>query len=126
MLPKKFRLKNYSAFIATYKQNNAISDKNICVYFGRKITDDKINTRIAFVVGKKIHKRAVVRNRIKRLMRENFRKLLLNSDYSFIYEYTSIICVAKNSAVEANYYDIKNSFEKILLKRNKNIWFLHK
>ena len=74
MLQKKYRLKNYSAFIATYRQNNAISDKTVCIYFGKKSTDDKIVPRVAFVVGKKIHKRAVVRNRIKRLMRENFRK----------------------------------------------------
>ncbi len=121
MLQKKYRLKNYSAFIATYRQNNAISDKIVCVYFGKKSTDDKIVPRIAFVVGKKIHKRAVVRNRIKRLMRENFRKILTSPDFSFIHEYTSIICVAKKSAIEANYYDIKNSFERILNKKNNNI-----
>ena len=119
MLSKKYRLKNPVAFIATYKQNIAISDRNICIYFGKKLTEENKNVRIAFVVSKKIHKRAVVRNRIKRLMRENFRKILAMPEFNFVKEYTSIICVAKKGAIEANYHDIKSSLEEILNKKNK-------
>ena len=68
MLQRKYRLKKYSAFIATYRLNNAVADKNICVYFGKKRTEDISNVKVGFVVSKKIHKRAVVRNRIKRLI----------------------------------------------------------
>ena len=76
MLQKKYRLKKYSAFIATYRLNNAVSDENVCIYFGKEKTKSDLDTKFGFVVSKKIHKRAVVRNRIKRLMRENVRLLL--------------------------------------------------
>jgi hypothetical protein len=36
MLQRKYRLKKYSAFIATYRLNNAVADKNVCIYFGKK------------------------------------------------------------------------------------------
>ena len=84
MLNKKYRLKRYSAFIATYKLNNLVSDKNICIYFGKKKSDSTIPVKIAFVVSKKIHKRAVVRNRIKRLMREYVRIAIKGNKIDFI------------------------------------------
>ena len=119
MLQKRYRLKKYSAFIATYRLNNAVADKNICVYFGKKRTEDTNNVKIGFVVSKKIHKRAVVRNRIKRLMRENFRQLLQKKEYSFLNDYLSIICVAKKGMVEANYKDTTKSFDYILTKKRE-------
>ena len=42
MLQRKYRLKKYSAFIATYKKNNAISDENVCIYFGKEKQSDEI------------------------------------------------------------------------------------
>lgn len=119
MLQKRYRLKKYSAFIATYRLNNAVADKNICVYFGKKRTDDTNNVKVGFVVSKKIHKRAVVRNRIKRLMRENFRHLLKNEEYSFLNDYLSIICVAKKGMLEANYNDTSKTLNDLLTKKRE-------
>ena len=119
MLQKRYRLKKYSAFIATYRLNNAVADKNICVYFGKKRNDDTNNVKVGFVISKKIHKRAVVRNRIKRLMRENFRQLLKKEEYSFLNDYLSIICVAKKGMLEANYNDTTKSFNYLLNKKRE-------
>ncbi|MBQ4124180.1 ribonuclease P protein component [bacterium] len=114
MLQKKYRLKKYSAFIATYKNNDAISDRNLCIYFGKKKTSDDTTTKFAFVVSKKVHKRAVIRNRIKRLMREVIRKSLLESKYAHLNKYISIILVGKSSAIDASYDDIYDSIDKLL------------
>ena len=114
MLQKKYRLKKYSAFIATYRNNNTVSDKNICIYFGREKTNKEIPTKFAFVVSKKVHKRAVVRNRIKRLMRENVRNIIKNNEYLYINNYMSVIIAGKTSAIDASYNEIKASFDNLL------------
>ena len=87
-------------------------------FFGKEKIDDKIPTKFAFVVSKKIHKRAVVRNRIKRLMRECVRKILQNSEYNLIHNYLSVIFVAKNSSIDSGYIDISNSVQHLLQKKS--------
>lgn len=114
MLKKQYRLKKYSAFIATYKNNDTVADKNLCIYFGKEKTNSDITTKYAFVVSKKIHKRAVVRNRIKRLMREIIRKQIKENQYNNINKYMSVIFAAKSGAVNAPYCDINASIVKLL------------
>ncbi len=116
MLKKQYRLKKYSAIIATYKQKNIVADSNLCIYIGKEKKDSAIQTKIAFVVSKKIHKRAVKRNRIKRLMRENFRLLIKNSQTGNINKYLSVICTAKENAINADLNSIKNSLVDLLSK----------
>jgi ribonuclease P protein component len=117
MLQKKYRLKKYSAFIATYKKNNAVSDNNVCIYFGKEKTGMNTDTKFAFVVSKKIHKRAVVRNRIKRLMRESIRLMLKENKIPFIHKYLSVICVAKQNSINCNFPDIDNTLKNLLNKK---------
>ena len=119
MLKKQYRLKNNSAFTATYKLRNTISDDYICVYFGKEKTDSEKTTKFGFVVSKKIHKRAVIRNRIKRYMRENIRLIIKNNDIKDINKYISIIFVAKTQAIYANYSDIENSLKTLLIKKSQ-------
>ncbi len=119
MLPKKFRLKKYSAINATYKLKNTVSDTNICIYFGKeKILQNQMPTKIAFVVSKKIHKRAVVRNRIKRLMRESLRLILKENKFPIINNYISVIFVAKASAINSDFTTINSSVIKLLSSKS--------
>ena len=83
MLKKENRLKSNRAFSATYKNNNVVKSDLIVLYIGRIKFDKNCPTRVGFVVSKKVHKRAVKRNKIKRLMRENIR-LILKKDESVI------------------------------------------
>ncbi|MBE7704468.1 MAG: ribonuclease P protein component [Cyanobacteria bacterium SIG29] len=117
MLNRKYRLKKYSAFIATYRLNNAVSDENVCIYFGKEKTKSDLDTKFGFVVSKKIHKRAVVRNRIKRLMRENVRLLLKENKINNVNKYLSVICVAKKDAIGKDFGIMKNSLSTLLLKK---------
>ena len=114
MLQKKYRLKKYSAFMATYKLNNVVANKYLCVYYGRAKTDKSFPTKFAFVVSKKISKRAVKRNRIKRLMRESVRLLLKEAKINHINKYMSVIVVAKGAALEADYSIIRTSLTDLL------------
>lgn len=115
MLQKKYRLKKYSAIIATYRIKNIVADSNVCIYLGKEKNNIDMTTKFAFVVSKKIHKRAVIRNRIKRLMRESVRLLLKESQIENINKYLSVIIVAKHNAIGLDYKAINSSINKILM-----------
>lgn len=117
MLAKKYRLKKYSAVIATYKNNDVISDKRVCIYFGRKKIDCDTDTKYAFVVSKKVDKRAVVRNRIKRYMREVIKKILKENKYPDLNKYMSLVISGKSMSAESAYSDIEASILEILTRR---------
>jgi RNase P protein component len=52
-------------------------------------------------------------------MRENFRNILKNEEYSFLNDYLSIICVAKKGMLEANYNETTKSFNYLLNKKRE-------
>ena len=121
MLKKQNRLKSKKAFSATYKNNNVVKTNLIVLYAGKIKIDKNCPTRVGFVVSKKVHKRAVKRNKIKRLMRENIR-LILKKDKSVINEYQSLIFSATDGIVDKNYEEISKSILILLEKlANKNI-----
>ncbi len=118
MLQKKYRLKKYSAFIATYRLNNIISDENVCIYFGKEKQDCSVPTKFAFVVSKKISNRAVVRNKIKRLMRESFRLFIKNNNINNINKYISVICVAKKNMINSDFSSTYSCLEKLMASKS--------
>lgn len=117
MLPKKFRLKNHSSFLATYKINNSVCDRNLIVYLGKEKTDETQPTKVGVVVSKKVHKRAVKRNRIKRLIREAYRLMLKNGEIDFVQNRMSIIIVGRKGALDSDLSTIKKSVFTLLKKQ---------
>ena len=114
MLKKQNRLKSRSAFSATYNNNHSEADNSIVLYIGHEKNEKNCPTRVGFVVSKKIHKRAVVRNKIKRLIRENVRLMIKNNDFPMRYQ--SVIFVARNSILNKSYNQIRQEIEKIINK----------
>ena len=113
MLPKAYRLKKRSAFNATYKTGHSLHNEGITVFCGRKKNNSSA-TKIGFVVSKKIHKRAVKRNRIKRLMRESIRLYIKSQNGSFPSEYLSLIFVASTKLLNKNFSEINSIMEKLI------------
>lgn len=114
MLKKCHRLKNPKAFEATYRQRHVVSDQYLVLYAGRERTEGSSEVKTGFVVSKKYHKRAVKRNKIKRLIRECCRLLLKEKEYQ--YKYQSLIFIPKPTAMEATYKEIQNSVNTLLKK----------
>ena len=114
MLPKQYRLTKNSAFKATYNVRNTASDELFIVFAGKKKTNDEAHTRAGFIVSKKNHKRAVKRNRLKRLMRESYWCLQKDGSIAKVNDYMSIIVVARDEAVGADYKTVHSSIEKLI------------
>lgn len=112
MLKKEYRLKKRTAFTATYRTGKSIHQNGITVFCG-KIKKENYPTKFGFVVSKKIHKRAVKRNRIKRLMRESVR-LIIKNNPNFDTKYMSLIFVASTHLLNKDFNDINNRIHKIM------------
>ena len=113
MLPKEYRLKKRSAYAATYRTGRVLHKDGVTVFIG-KPKNNEYPTKVGFVVSKKIHKRAVKRNRIKRLMRESYRLLIKEGAVSD--KYISLIFVASTKLLDMNYNDINNAIRKLVYK----------
>ena len=114
MLKKEYRLKNKKAFTATYRVKNSCSKGGITLFAGLPKKDDKSPTRAGFVVSKKVHKRAVKRNRLKRLMRESYRILLKENNLGNSQKYVSLVFVGSEHALGKSFKQIKSSIQKLL------------
>ena len=124
MLLEKNRLKKNSAFKATYNVKNSISDEFFIIFAGKTKKYNDISTKIGFVVSKKNHKRAVKRNRLKRLMRETLRLLLKSSDtkeFENINKFMSLVIVARDNAIEKDFKTVSLSLSNLILRlKTKN------
>lgn len=114
MLPRQYRLKNRAAFAATYRVKNSFYKEGIVLFAGIKKKDVEEPTKVGFVVSKKTHKRAVRRNRLKRLMRESYRILLKENDLANSQNYMSLIFVGYERALGKNFDEIKNVVKYLL------------
>lgn len=113
MLQRENRLKKKSAFNATYKTGKTLHKEGLTLFCGKE-KKNEIPTKVGFVVSKKIHKRAVKRNRIKRLMRESVRILIKNNELTT--NCMSLIFVASNRLLNKNFNEIDCIVKKLVAK----------
>lgn len=113
MLPKQYRLKNRFAFKATYKVKNSFHKGGITLFVGIEKKEDT-PTKVGFVVSKKTHKRAVKRNRLKRLMRESYRLLLKENNLGNTQKYLSLIFIGTEKALDKNFKEIDEAIKKLI------------
>ena len=114
MLKKKFRLKKNTAFTATFKLRNCKSNEFVTVYRGKDKDNDAIPLKAGFVVGKKIHKRAVKRNKIKRRLREIYLEALKCGHAEKFESALSVIFVARPKILEVDFLTLKNSVFELM------------
>ncbi len=114
MLKKQYRLKNKSAFSATYRVKKSFHKGGITLFAGLLKKDENSFTKAGFVVSKKTHKRAVKRNRLKRLMRESYRLALKSGKLYNSQKYMSLIFVGGEHALGKNFHEVQNIIKNLL------------
>ncbi len=102
------RLKKSSDFSKVYKQGQSYGCKNLVIYY---LPNNENVFRAGFSVSKKIGN-AVIRNRIRRYLKE---ALITTEPYGKGYD---IIFVARKSAKENNFFEIRGSVRYLFRKIN--------
>lgn len=97
MLNKKYRFHSRGGVKNAYRKGKTIRRAKMSLVF---VPNDRGFTRISVVVSKKIDKRAVVRNRIRRrvyeIVRKNFEYLPKKTDYLFVVFSRDIVDMPNN------------------------------
>lgn len=101
---KENRIKSKNTFQIVYKTGRSVVDSMSVMYV---LANDEKNIKIGFAVGKKMGN-AVVRNRVKRLMREVFRHRR-----SELKDSIHIIWVARKKLIAADIYTYDRIFMRL-------------
>jgi len=112
MLPKKSRLDLKKDF-PEIRRNGKLLRGRLFDFLFQKLAADFFPPTFAFIVSKKIDKRAAKRNRIKRLLSETVRNFLpqLKPGIKGVF-------LAKKEILEKNFAEIRNEVEAIFKKEN--------
>jgi len=116
VLKKQFRLKNKKAFDAIYRLKNSTHKGGVSLFAGLKKKDETTPTRVGFVVSKKTHKRAVRRNRLRRLMRESYRILQKENLLGNSQNYMSLIFIGTEHALDKDFHKMKHIISELLTR----------
>lgn len=101
---KIISIKENSDFRRAYYKGKSIVKKRIVLYYRKnKLSDNRLGITVSPKVGN-----SVVRNRTRRLIRENYRLLkIVKSGYD-------MVIVARSSAAYSNYYGIGRDLKSAL------------
>lgn len=106
MLPKEHRLTDKRDFQRIFHHGQSFANRYLVMYYLKNRSNDTF--RVGFSVSKKVGK-AVVRNRVKRLLREAFR---LEKDR--IEEPIDFVVIARPSAAELDFEKIQQNVQHLL------------
>lgn len=114
MLPKENRLKKDKDFQRVYLKGKTFQNNFIIV---KTLKTEGLFTRFGFVISNKISKKATIRNKLKRRLREIIRLNLSNFIEGF-----DIIIIPKKNILTENFDSVKNNlislFKEIKIFKN--------
>ena len=97
------RLTRRADFADVYNEGKSWANRLVVV---RARPNGLENSRLAFVAGKRVGN-AVVRNRLKRLLRESVRTMSLQPGWD-------VVLIARGAAAQASYHQLKKALEQLL------------
>ncbi|MFZ5365818.1 MAG: ribonuclease P protein component [Patescibacteria group bacterium] len=108
MLPKINRLIKKEDFDLVKEKGKRFQGK----WFGTLVLETGNNfSRLGFIISTKISKKAILRNRTKRILREAVRKILFRTKPGF-----DIIILGKREILDKSFLEISGEVEKIFKK----------
>ncbi|MBD8005578.1 ribonuclease P protein component [Bacillus norwichensis] len=105
-MKKAFRIKENAEFQAVFKKGKSVANRQFVIYMLEK--EKQNHFRIGLSVSKKIGN-AVMRNRIKRCIRQAFHELEEQISHN-----KDFVIIARKPAAEMDYHSIKKSLEHVL------------
>lgn len=111
MLKRQHRLTSRFEFNITRKYGDYYKGKFFHIYF-LKPKNYKGPTKVGIVISTKVHKKAVKRNRIKRVFREVVRKNFEKIDKGDLW----VVIHPKTNSLDKKYEEINTDFNQILQK----------
>ncbi|WP_042147653.1 ribonuclease P protein component [Paucisalibacillus sp. EB02] len=107
-MKKEFRVKDNKEFQVIFKKGKSFANRQLVIYYRKK--EDQIHFRVGLSVGKKIGN-AVVRNRIKRYLRQAFHELEkeIKPSYDFV-------IIARQPTKDMEFFEVKKSLTHLLSK----------
>lgn len=107
MLPFRNRLKKQKDFESIFKNGRGFSEGSLYLKVNK---NDLKSSRFGFVVSKKFSKKAVDRNRIKRILREIVKEKIDQTKKGLD------VAIIVNPGAEANYQELKKTIYKLFKK----------
>ncbi|CQR45800.1 Ribonuclease P protein component [Paraliobacillus sp. PM-2] len=107
-MKKTYRIKKNEEFQDVFKNGKSFANRQLVIYF--LDNPKQPHFRIGLSVSKKIGN-AVVRNRVKRYLRQAFLELKEQVDPSF-----DIVIIARVPTKEMDYHQVKKSLKHVLSK----------
>jgi ribonuclease P protein component len=110
MLPLKNRLKKKKEFKEVFKKGEPFEEDFL---FLKKKKNDSKEIKIGFIVSLKVSKKAVVRNKIKRTLREVVKNKINKTERGY-----DVVFIARPEIKNKDFQEIKECLEKLLKKAN--------
>jgi ribonuclease P protein component len=110
MLPLKNRLKKKKDFKKVFKEGEPFKEDFL---FLKRSENNLDKTRLGFIVSLKVSKKAFIRNKVKRRLREAAKNKIetLKNGYD-------VVIIARGEAKEKEFKEIEDCLEKLFKKSN--------
>jgi ribonuclease P protein component len=104
-MKRKWALRKRAQYQTVYRLGTAWGDRNLVV---KALANSLDSSRYGFSVNKPLGK-AVVRNHIKRQLKEGVRSLPIETGWDIVF-------IARQGSREANYHQLRYSVKKLLIR----------
>ncbi|GGD02614.1 ribonuclease P [Pontibacillus chungwhensis BH030062] len=109
-MKKQYRIKKNEEFQHVFKKGSSFANRQLVLYYVKK--EEQPHFRIGLSVSKKIGN-AVMRNQIKRYLRQAFLELEPRMEQNY-----DIVVIARKPTNQMNFQEIKKSLSHVLKKTN--------